>query len=125
MPLHATSRIFVIGGTGARLPVIGALVADKKYSVRALSRDPNSRRATALRALGNVSILGGTFADEAICGKAFAVATGPTSISMGSIPARRRRLLGYPQLRDSDRRRDQILRLRQSGLRPQESRLRL
>ena len=72
MPLHATSRIFVIGGTGAQgLPVIGALVADKKYFVRALSRDPDSRRATALRALGNVSILGGTFADEAILREGF------------------------------------------------------
>ncbi|MDN7909201.1 NmrA family NAD(P)-binding protein [Burkholderia cepacia] len=67
MPSHATSRIFVIGGTGAQgLPVISALVADGKYSVRALSRDPDSRRAKALLALGNVSILKGTFADEAV-----------------------------------------------------------
>src|SRR5689334_17868651 len=63
---HITSKIFVIGGTGAQgLPVIGALVADKKYSVRALSRDATSRRARDLLALGNVSILEGTFADEA------------------------------------------------------------
>src|SRR5262249_11935254 len=62
MPAHTTSRIFVVGGTGAQgLPVIGALVADKKYSVRALSRDATSRRANALLALGNVSILQGTF----------------------------------------------------------------
>ena len=72
MPSHATSKIFVIGGTGAQgLPVIGALVADKKYSVRALSRDPASRRAKALLALGNVSILEGTFADEATLREGF------------------------------------------------------
>lgn len=66
MSVHATSRIFVVGGTGAQgLPVISALVADGKYSVRALSRDPASRRAKQLSALGNVSILEGTFADEA------------------------------------------------------------
>jgi hypothetical protein len=66
MSVHATSKIFVVGGTGAQgLPVIRALVADKKYSVRALSRDPASRRAKELLALGNVSILEGTFADEA------------------------------------------------------------
>ena len=72
MPSHNTSHIFVIGGTGAQgLPVIGALVADKKYSVRALSRDPNSRRAKALLALGNVEIIEGTFADEATLRKGF------------------------------------------------------
>lgn len=64
---YHTSNIFVIGGTGAQgIPVISALVADKKYSVRALSRDPRSRRAKALVALGNVSILEGTFADDAV-----------------------------------------------------------
>ncbi len=72
MPTHSTSKIFVIGGAGAQgLPIIGALVADNKYSVRALSRDPASRRANALRALGNVSILEGTFADEAILREGF------------------------------------------------------
>ncbi|ODP30862.1 NmrA family NAD(P)-binding protein [Pandoraea sp. ISTKB] len=66
MTSHATSRIFVVGGTGAQgLPVIGALVADKKYFVRALSRDANSRRARELLALGNTEIVEGTFADEA------------------------------------------------------------
>ncbi len=66
------SKIFVIGGTGAQgLPVISALVADKKYSVRALSRDPASRRARALLALGNVAILEGTFADEATLREGF------------------------------------------------------
>ena len=72
MPSQSISKIFVIGGTGAQgLPVIGGLVADKKYSVRALSRDPASRRANALLSLGNVSILEGTFADEAILREGF------------------------------------------------------
>jgi hypothetical protein len=72
MSVHATSRIFVVGGTGAQgLPVISALVADKKYSVRALSRDPASRRAKELVALSNVSILEGTFADEATLREGF------------------------------------------------------
>ncbi|GAB7522878.1 NmrA family NAD(P)-binding protein [Paraburkholderia sp. 2C] len=67
-----TSRIFVVGGTGAQgLPVISALVADRQYSVRALSRDPNSRRAKALLELGNVSIVEGTFADEAVLREGF------------------------------------------------------
>ena len=65
MPSHATSKIFVVGGTGAQgLPVIGALVGDRKYSVRAVSRDASSRRAKALLDLGNVEIVEGTFADE-------------------------------------------------------------
>ena len=72
MPSHTTSRIFVVGGTGAQgLPVIGALVADKKYSVRALSRDASSRRAKALLELGNVKIVEGTFADEATLREGF------------------------------------------------------
>lgn len=72
MTSYATSNIFVVGGTGAQgLPVIGALVGDGKYSVRALSRDPGSRRAKALLALGNVSMLEGTFADEAVLREGF------------------------------------------------------
>jgi NmrA-like family protein len=69
---HTSSKIFVVGGTGAQgLPVITALVTDKKYSVRALSRDPGSRRAKTLLALGNVSILEGTFADKAVLREGF------------------------------------------------------
>src|ERR1700679_238160 len=72
MPTQATSKIFVIGGTGAQgIPVINALVADKKYSVRFLSRDSASRRAKDLLALDNVSILEGSFADEAILREGF------------------------------------------------------
>jgi uncharacterized protein YbjT (DUF2867 family) len=66
------TSIFVIGGTGAQgIPVVRALVADKKFSVRVLSRDPTSSRAAALRALGNVSIAEGSFADEAILREGF------------------------------------------------------
>jgi hypothetical protein len=72
MSSHATSKIFVIGGTGAQgMPIIRGLVADKKYSVRVLSRDPASRRATDLLALDNVSVLEGSFADEAILREGF------------------------------------------------------
>jgi hypothetical protein len=72
MSSHTTSKIFVIGGTGAQgIPIIRALVADKKYSVRLLSRDSASRRATDLLALGNVSILEGSFADEAVLREGF------------------------------------------------------
>src|ERR1700756_5685363 len=66
MSSHTTSKVFVVGAPGAQgIPIIRALVAEKKYSVRFLSRDPASRRAAELLALDNVSILEGTFADEA------------------------------------------------------------
>jgi hypothetical protein len=69
---HGTSRIFIIGGTGAQgIPITRALVADNKYSVRVLSRDPSSPRAKELLGLGNVSILEGTFADEAVLREGF------------------------------------------------------
>src|SRR6266508_6724048 len=72
MTSQTTPKIFVVGGTGAQgLPVVGALVADKKYSVRALSRDATSRRANALLALGNVEVVEGTFADEATLREGF------------------------------------------------------
>jgi hypothetical protein len=55
----------VIGATGAQgLPVVRGLVQDGKYSVLALTRDPNSARANSLLKLGNVELLEGTFADE-------------------------------------------------------------
>ena len=69
---HATSNIFVIGGTGAQgIPIVSALVADKKYAVRVLSRDSTSPRARALLELDNVSFLEGSFADEAILREGF------------------------------------------------------
>jgi NmrA-like family len=72
MSSHTTSKIFVIGGTGAQgVPIIRALVADKKYSVRFLSRDPASKRAKDLLALDHVSVLEGSFADEAILREGF------------------------------------------------------
>jgi nucleoside-diphosphate-sugar epimerase len=72
MSSHATSTIFVIGGTGAQgMPIVRALVADKKYSVRVLTRDSTSPRVQALLALGNVSILEGSFADEDVLREGF------------------------------------------------------
>src|SRR5258705_11295087 len=69
---HAPSNTFVIGGTGAQgIPIVSALVADKKYTVRVLSRDSTSPRAKALFELGNVSFLEGSFADEAILREGF------------------------------------------------------
>ncbi|KAH6714598.1 hypothetical protein BKA61DRAFT_550213 [Leptodontidium sp. MPI-SDFR-AT-0119] len=65
MSSQHTSKIFIIGGTGAQgIPVIQSLVADRKYSVRVLTRDSKSLRAKALLALGNVELVEGTFADE-------------------------------------------------------------
>ncbi len=74
-----TSRVFVVGGTGAQgLPILQSLVADKKYSCLVLSRDPASLRAQYLSSLGNISFLEGSFADESVlrrgfkaCSKAF------------------------------------------------------
>src|SRR6201992_1802549 len=72
MPSETISRIFGIGGTGAEgFPSFLALVSNKKSSVRFLSRDPASRRAADLLALDNVSVLEGSFADEAILREGF------------------------------------------------------
>ncbi|BBY04653.1 NmrA family NAD(P)-binding protein [Mycobacterium seoulense] len=72
MSSDTVSKVFVIGGTGAQgIPVIRALVSDEKYSVRFLSRDPGSRRAKDLLALDNVSVLEGSFADEAVLREGF------------------------------------------------------
>lgn len=67
MASQNVSKIFIIGGTGAQgIPVIQALVADKKYSCKVLTRDPSSKRARELLALGNVELMEGSFADEDI-----------------------------------------------------------
>lgn len=72
MSPHTTSNIFVVGGTGAQgMPIIRALVADKKYSVRFLTRDVGSRRARELSELENVSAVAGSFADEATLREGF------------------------------------------------------
>jgi uncharacterized protein YbjT (DUF2867 family) len=65
MSAFKTSKIFVVGGTGAQgIPVIRGLVEDKKYSCRVLTRDKTSARAQQLLALGNVELVTGTFASE-------------------------------------------------------------
>jgi hypothetical protein len=72
MSSETTSTIFVIGGTGAQgMPVVRDLVADGKYSVRVLTRDASSSRAKALLALGNVSIVEGSFADDDVLREGF------------------------------------------------------
>jgi hypothetical protein len=72
MSSQYTSKIFTIGGTGAQgIPVIQALVSDKKYHCRVLTRDLTSARAKHLASLGNVELLEGTFADEADLRKGF------------------------------------------------------
>ena len=72
MSIHTTSTIFVVGGTGAQgIPIIRELVADKKYSVRFLTRDPGSRRAKELLSLDQVSYLQGSFADESVLREGF------------------------------------------------------
>lgn len=65
-------RIFVIGATGAQGTfVVRGLVADGKYKVLALTRDLASERAQQLQAMGNVTLLEGSFADESNLRSAF------------------------------------------------------
>jgi hypothetical protein len=65
MASQLVSKIFVIGGTGIQgSSVVKALVNDKKYQVRVLTRDTSSNRANELLALGNVELLQGTLTDE-------------------------------------------------------------
>lgn len=65
MSAFATSKIFIVGGTGAQgMPVVKSLVVDRRYEVRVLTRDPSSRRARDLAKFDNVSFVIGTFADE-------------------------------------------------------------
>ncbi|MFL0292739.1 NmrA family NAD(P)-binding protein [Mycobacterium sp. SMC-18] len=72
MMSHPTSKIFMIGATGAQgLPVARALVADGRYSVRFLTRDATSARAKSLLQLGGISALEGTFTDEALLREGF------------------------------------------------------
>lgn len=72
MSSQHTSKIFIVGGTGAQgIPIIQALVKDKKYSCRVLTRDSTSSRAKSLPALGNVEIIEGTFASEATLRKGY------------------------------------------------------
>ncbi|NLS20698.1 NmrA/HSCARG family protein [Rhizobium sp. P40RR-XXII] len=70
-------RIFVIGATGAQgMSVVRGLVADGRYKVFALTRDEASERAQQLQALGNVTLLEGSFADEALLRAAFRTCDG-------------------------------------------------
>ena len=65
MPPPTPTPIFIIGGTGAQgLPIVRALVQDRKYHAHILTRDPTSPRALSLLALGNVTLQTGSFASE-------------------------------------------------------------
>ncbi|KAL5332456.1 NAD(P)-binding protein [Aspergillus crustosus] len=58
-------KILIIGGTGAQgLPIVHALVTDKKYTCRILTRNPNSARAQSLLSLGNTELFTGLFTNE-------------------------------------------------------------
>jgi hypothetical protein len=48
------------------MPIIKALVGDKKYHVRVLTRDTSSRRAQELLSMGNVELFQGSFANESV-----------------------------------------------------------
>lgn len=77
MSTNSVSRIFVIGATGAQgIPVVRSLVSDGRYTVLALSRDAQSTRAKSLLDFGGVSILEGTFADEAVLREGFRTCDG-------------------------------------------------
>lgn len=68
----SNNLVLVIGGTGAQGgAVIEHLVKDKKYRVRVLTRDPNSRRAKEIESLGNVEFVVGSFTNEDDLRKAF------------------------------------------------------
>ncbi|KAH6713951.1 hypothetical protein BKA61DRAFT_689322 [Leptodontidium sp. MPI-SDFR-AT-0119] len=65
MSSQHTSKIFIIGGTGAQgIPVVESLVKDKKYVCKVLTRDLTSARAKTLLSFGNVELVEGTFANE-------------------------------------------------------------
>ncbi|KAJ7737237.1 hypothetical protein DFH07DRAFT_985622 [Mycena maculata] len=57
--------ILVVGGTGAQgRTVVRELVRDKKYAVTVLNRDVCSPSAVALSALGNVTLIPGSYETE-------------------------------------------------------------
>ncbi|KAL7942061.1 hypothetical protein V8C42DRAFT_355172 [Trichoderma barbatum] len=65
MASQHVSEKFVIGGTGVQgVPIVKALVSDKKYQVRVLTREASSCRAKELLALGNVELLQDTLENE-------------------------------------------------------------
>lgn len=67
MASQNSSTIFVVGASGAQgFPVVRDLVSDGKYAVRALTRDASSERAKALLSLGDVSLVEGSFASDAV-----------------------------------------------------------
>jgi len=71
------SRIFVIGATGAQgMPVVRGLMSNGGYDVVALTRDGSAPRARALRDMGDVTLLEGSFADEGTLREGFRACDG-------------------------------------------------
>lgn len=67
--MNAPRTVFIIGGTGAQgIPVIEELAKfPDRYKIRVLTRDPQSRRARELAALGsNITFLEGSFTNESL-----------------------------------------------------------
>jgi hypothetical protein len=66
MAAQPSSKIFIIGGTGAQgLPIVRSLIEDGKYSVRVLTRDPTSARSRSLQTLSEcVELFEGSFTNE-------------------------------------------------------------
>ena len=89
------------GAQGCRL--CRYLVADGKYSVRVLTRDANSARAKALLALGGVTIVEGSFADDDVLREGFRGCDG-AFVNIGRVQDGETQRTGHPQLRDRPRR---------------------
>ncbi|KAH8661939.1 NmrA-like family protein [Xylariales sp. PMI_506] len=64
--MSSTRLIAVVGATGAQgIPIVRALAQAGNYTVRFLTRDPNSARSRELQSFGRVEPLAGSFASEA------------------------------------------------------------
>ncbi|KAH7132631.1 hypothetical protein B0J11DRAFT_232121 [Dendryphion nanum] len=64
--------VLVVGGAGAQgIPIVQALSKDSKYSIKVLTRNPNSQSAKDLLALPNVSIVTGDASNESDLRRAF------------------------------------------------------
>ncbi|KAI9353049.1 hypothetical protein DFJ73DRAFT_959337 [Zopfochytrium polystomum] len=75
--MASTKTIIVIGGTGAQgEPVVKALAQDGAYAVTVLTRDPAGRRAQELARIPAVTVVEGTFQDEALLKRLFEGAHG-------------------------------------------------
>ncbi|KAF2123177.1 hypothetical protein BDV96DRAFT_639720 [Lophiotrema nucula] len=68
----AQQNVLLVGGAGAQgVPIVQALSSDSKYSIRVLTRNPDSETAKALLKLPNVSLIQGDASTEADLRNAF------------------------------------------------------